>query len=139
MKCNYVASHIVISIRWEFYWCCSSHVNLANYYSNNGFDSKTLTPVWLHPTNLYLGNPVLPLADAVYLEVIDKTQRRFSNNISPDLAAGLQPLSDRCKVASLRLFHKYIHGNCSNELFDMVRRNFNLSAVRECCRHRINV
>lgn len=52
-----------------------------------------------------------------HIEVLDKSQRRVCNVINPHLGSRLQSLSHRRDVASLYLFYKYFHGNCSRELF----------------------
>lgn len=57
---------------------------------------------------------------AIYFLLLDKIQSRISNIIGLDLAAQFQSLSHCCKVASLCLFYKYVHGNCSDELFTML-------------------
>ena len=54
------------------------------------------------------------------LDLLDRVQRRLVNLIGPVLSSTLQPLSHRRDVASLSLFYKYYHGNCSQELFSLV-------------------
>lgn len=61
-------------------------------------------------------------APAIYLESLDIHERRIISIICPDLASWIQSLSHHRKVASLCLFYKHFHGNCSGELFVRVPR-----------------
>ncbi len=76
----------------------------------------TIRPCMEYCCHIWAGAP------SAYLGVLDKIQRRICNLIGPDLASRLQSLSHRRAVASLCLFYKYFHGNCSDELLSLVPR-----------------
>ena len=65
-------------------------------------------------------------APAKYLSTLDKIQKRIVNLVGPELGSVLHTLSHRRTVASLSLFYKYFHQQCSRELSDLVPplRNF---------------
>ena len=45
-------------------------------------------------------------ASSDVLSLLDRVQRRIINIVGPNLASKLQPLSNRCDVASMALFYK---------------------------------
>lgn len=57
--------------------------------------------------------------DTKYSDILDKIQRQMCNVIGPDLTSHLQSLSHRRAVASLCLFYKYFHGNCSDRFLGL--------------------
>ena len=59
-------------------------------------------------------------APIYYLELLDKLQKRICKTVGPSLAASLEPLAHRGKVASLSLFCRYYFGRCSSELAQLV-------------------
>merc|ERR1711942_167742 len=59
-------------------------------------------------------------APAKYLSMLDRIQKRIVNLVGPELGSVLHSLSHRRNVASLSLFYKYFHQQCSRELFDLV-------------------
>ena len=65
-------------------------------------------------------------APAKYLSTLDKIQKRIVNLVDPELGSVFHTLSHRRTVASLSLFYKYFHQQCSRELSDLVPplRNF---------------
>ncbi|CAE1275264.1 unnamed protein product [Acanthosepion pharaonis] len=77
---------------------------------------STIRPCMEYCCHIWPGSP----SRAVHLKVLDKIQRRICNVIGPDLASRLQSLSHRRAIASLCLFYKYFHGNCSDELHLLV-------------------
>jgi len=54
------------------------------------------------------------------LGLLDRIQRRIVNLVGPALASQLHSLSHRRDVASLSLFYKYFHKQCSEELSNLV-------------------
>ena len=59
-------------------------------------------------------------ASATSLSLLDRVQKRVANLVGPELSSKLQPLSHRRNVASLCLFYKYVNGDCSDELQELV-------------------
>ena len=59
-------------------------------------------------------------ASARALGLLDRIQRRIVNLVGPALASQLHSLSHRRDVASLSLFYKYFHKQCSKELSALV-------------------
>ena len=59
-------------------------------------------------------------APSCYLELLDKLQKRLCRTVDPSLAASLEPLAHRRKVASLSLFYRYYFGRCSSEQAQLV-------------------
>ena len=55
-------------------------------------------------------------APSCYLELLDKLQKQICGTVGPSLAASLEPLAHRRKVASLNLFYRYYFGRCYSEL-----------------------
>ena len=74
----------------------------------------TIRPCMEYCCHLWAGAP------SHLLNLLDRIQNRVVNMIGPRLAQTLQPLSHRRDVASLCLFYKYFHGNCSDELASLV-------------------
>ena len=59
-------------------------------------------------------------APSCYLESLDKLRKRICRTVGPSLAASMEPLAHRRKVASLSLLHRYYFGRCSSELAQLV-------------------
>ena len=61
-------------------------------------------------------------APSCYLELLDKLQERICRNVSPSLAASLEPLTLCQNVASLSLFYMIgiTFDRCSSELAQLV-------------------
>ena len=70
----------------------------------------TIRPCIEHCCHLWAG------VSAVCLHLLDRIQKLILNLVGPDHCLNLQPLSNRRNVASLSLFYKYFHGNCSDDL-----------------------
>ena len=76
---------------------------------------STIQPCIEYCSHLWAGAP-----KSQGLDLLDRVQKRIVNLVGSELSANLQPLSHRRDVASLSLFYKYYHGNCSSELADLV-------------------
>ena len=76
---------------------------------------STIRPCMEYCSHLWAGAP-----KSQGLNLLDRVQKRIVNLVGSELSANLQPLSHRRDVASLSLFYKYYHGNCSSELADLV-------------------
>ena len=76
---------------------------------------STIWPCMEYCSHLWAGAP-----KSQGLNLLDRVQKRIVNLVGSELSANLQPLSHRRDVASLSLFYKYYHGNCSSELADLV-------------------
>jgi len=74
---------------------------------------STIRPCMEYCCHLWSG------ASSSSLMLLDKVQRRVANAIGENLASKLDSLSHRRKVASLSLFYRYFHGQCSKELADL--------------------
>ena len=59
-------------------------------------------------------------APSCYLELLDNLQKRICRTVGPSLAASLEPLAHRRKIASLSLFYRYYFGRSSSELAELV-------------------
>ena len=76
---------------------------------------KSTTGPWMeYCCHVWAGAP------SCYLELLDKLQKRIYRTVGPSLAASLEPLALRPKVASLSLFYRYYLGRCSSELAELV-------------------
>ena len=59
-------------------------------------------------------------APICYFELLDKLQKQICRTVGPSLAASLEPLTHRRKVASLSLFYRYYFSRYSSELAQLV-------------------
>ena len=59
-------------------------------------------------------------APSCYLELLDQLQKRICRAVGPSLAASLEPLAHRRKVATLSVFCRYYFGRCSSELAQLI-------------------
>ena len=75
---------------------------------------STIRPCMEYCCHVWAGAP------SCYLELLDKLQKRICRTVGPSLAASLEPLAHRRKVASLSLFYRYYFGKCSSELVQLV-------------------
>ncbi|CAE1265595.1 unnamed protein product [Acanthosepion pharaonis] len=77
---------------------------------------STIRPCMEYCCHIWSGAP------SVCVGVLDRLQRRICKVVGHALASRLRSLSHRRAVASLCLFYKYFHGNCSEELHWLVPR-----------------
>ena len=75
---------------------------------------STIRPCMEYCCYVWAGTP------SCYLELLDKLQKRICRNVGAPLAASLEPLAHRRKVASLSLFYRYYFGRCSSEQAELV-------------------
>ena len=64
--------------------------------------------------------PVWAGASSIYLEFLDKLQKRLCRTVGPSLAASVEPLVHRRNVSRLSLFYRYSFGTCYSELAQVV-------------------
>ena len=64
--------------------------------------------------------PCMEYCCHVYLDLLEKLQKRICRIVGPSLAASLEPLAHSRNVASLSLFYRYYFGRCSSELAQLV-------------------
>ena len=69
---------------------------------------STIRPFMEYCCHVWVGAP------NVYLDMLDKLQKRISRTVIPLLAACLEPLAHRQDVASLSLLFRYSFGRCSS-------------------------
>ena len=86
---------------------------------------STIRPCIVYCFHVWAGAPIC------YLELLDKLQKRICRTVGISLAASLEPLAHRQKVASLSLFYRYYFGRCSSELAQLVSLPY--SRARSTC------